>query len=287
MCLGRFPSQTLLSRPEATHLAPHFYALCKKISQGDLGAFERHLDVSSETSHWFLRKRILLQLRTRGEVLVWRALIKKTFKYVGHQPEGERMVPFLRLRLVQVAAQFSLNRTASTARMLTKQGTFSFMTQALTPPSEDYTDPDFDGVDEAVNETGFDVESGSYDDDQIGQHQNSLLTPPDEEASPTMAEIESIVASLIQQGFLRGFLTHGNNPRFAVPGSGTHGGPLNYGFPNIWEVIKSREDDTVPGWVRGEDRPKATPFGSATVFGAGGGGRVVNLSGARPVSAGS
>jgi nuclear mRNA export protein PCID2/THP1 len=288
ICLGRFPSQTLLSRPEATDVAPHFYSLCKIISQGDLGAFQTHLDVSSETSHWFLRKRILLQLRNRGEVLVWRALIKKTFKYVGLQPEGNRMVPYLRLPLIQAAAQFSLNRATTTTRTLTKQGTFSFVTQVPTPPAEeDYTDPDLDGADEAVNETGFDVESGSYDDDLIGQHQDSFFTPPNEEASPTMAEIQSILASLIQQGFLRGFLTHGDNPRFAVPGSGTHGGPLIHGFPNVWEVIKSREDETVPGWVQREDQQKATPFGPPGGFGVGGGGRVVNLSGARPVNAGS
>jgi hypothetical protein len=288
ICLGRFPSQTLLSRPEATELSPHFYPLCKIIAQGDLGTFEKHLDLTSETSQWFLCKRILLQLRNRGEVLIWRTLIQKTFRYAGHQPAGDRMVPFLRLPFVQAAAQFSLHRArAPSRRTLTKQGTFSFMTQQPTPPAEDdYTDPDLEGIDAAVNEMGFDVDSGSYDDAQIGRHQHSLLTPLNEEATPSIAEVESIFASLIQQGFLRGFLTHGEKPRFAVPGSGPHGGALVHGFPNIWQVIKGREDDTVPGWVRKDDSLQADPSATQRELEAGRGGRVVNLSGARPAGAG-
>lgn len=198
------------------------------------------------------------------------------------------MVPFLRLPFVQAAAHFSQERArAPSNRTLTKQGTFSLMTQQPTPPAENaYTDPDLDGIDAAVNETGFDVDSGSYDDAQIGQHQHSLLTSPNEEASPSIAEVESIFASLIQQGFLRGFLTHGEKPRFAVPGSGPHGGPLVHGFPNIWQVVRDGEDDKVPGWVRKDDRLRAEPSAMPTGFGAGGGGRVVNLSGARPAGAG-
>lgn len=289
ICLGRFPSQTLFSRPEATELTPHFYPLCKIVAQGDLGTFQKHLDLSSETSLWFLRKRILLQLRNRVEVLVWRTLIRKTFMFAGFQPEGQRMVPFLRLPFVQAAASFSLQRArAPSDRTLTKQGTFTFMKQQPTPPPEDtYIDPDLDGIDAAVNETGFDVESGSYDDAQVGQHQYSLLTTGNEETSPNMAEVESIFASLIQQGFLRGFLTHGEKPRFAVPGSGPNGGPLVHGFPNIWQVISAREDDTVPGWVRRDDQRKAGSSAMQSEFGAGAGGRVVNLSGARPAGAGA
>jgi hypothetical protein len=288
ICLGRFPSQTLLSRPEATDLAPHFYPLCHIIAQGDLGTFHKHLDLRSESSRWFLRKRILLQLRNRGEVLVWRSLIRKTFRYAGHQPAGDRMVPFLRLPFVQAAAQFSLQRArAPSNRTLTKQGTFSFVMQQPTPPAEDdYTDPDLDGVDAAINETGFDVETGSYDDTQIGQLQHSLLTPSTAEPTPSIAEVESIFASLIHQGFLRGFLTHGEKPRFAVPGSNPNGGPLVHGFPNIWRVVEGREEEGVPGWVRREDNPPAGPFAGQGGSGAGGGGRVVNLSGARPAGAG-
>lgn len=165
--------------------------------------------------------------------------------------------------------------------------------QQPTPPAEDdYTDPDLEGVDAAINETGFDVESGNYDDTQIGQHQHSLLTSPTEEASPSMAEVESMFASLIQQGFLRGFLTHGEKPRFAVPGSNPYGGPLVHGFPNIWQVIEGREEDAVPGWVRKEN--SSTQAGGFTARsgigggagGGGGGGRVVSLSGARPAGAG-
>ena len=64
-----------------------------------------------------------------------------------------------------------------------------------------------------------------------------------------MAEVESIMASMLQQGLLNGFLTH-TNPRFAVPGSKTGGGALKVAFPTIWQTIAKRSTNKVPGWVK-------------------------------------
>lgn len=96
--------------------------------------------------------------------------------------------------------------------------------------------------------------------------------------TPMMREIESILASLLTQGLMRGYLTHGN-PRFAIPGARVRGA-LPTGFPNVWQTIYAREseDDSVPGWVK-PPSPAAQPLAAA------GGGRVVNLSGARPAGA--
>jgi nuclear mRNA export protein PCID2/THP1 len=93
-----------------------------------------------------------------------------------------------------------------------------------------------------------------------------------------MREIESILASLLTQGLMRGFLTH-KNPRFAIPGARLRGA-LPTGFPDVWQTIYAREseDDNVPGWVQ-----PPSPSPAVRAPGAAAGGRVVNLSGARPV----
>jgi hypothetical protein len=70
-----------------------------------------------------------------------------------------------------------------------------------------------------------------------------------EEESPTMAEVESIMASMLQQGLLNGFLTH-TNPRFAVAGSKAGGGPLKVAFPTVWQTASRRSTNEVPGWVK-------------------------------------
>jgi nuclear mRNA export protein PCID2/THP1 len=93
---------------------------------------------------------------------------------------------------------------------------------------------------------------------------------------PDLPEIEAIVASLVQQGLLHGFVSH-NLSRFAVLGTKVRGGALNAGFPSPWGVMNDRAEGggtEVPGWVR-EER-KVTLGG------------VVSLTGiARPVGVGT
>ena len=81
-------------------------------------------------------------------------------------------------------------------------------------------------------------------------------------------EIESICGSLIMQGFLNGFISH-KTKRFAITGTRRAGSALKAGFPNVWEVIKSKNEEEVSGWVK-------------TMSNEGGGGGVVRLAGARP-----
>jgi nuclear mRNA export protein PCID2/THP1 len=231
MILGRFPSLALLSRPEAADIGLQFIPLCKIIRRGDLGLFHQYMDLNSESAQWFLKRSILFQLRNRCEVLVWRSLIRKCFLLVGYKGE-EKKVPFLRLNAVLHAARWSLGRPNPSADFDAHQ--------------TKYIDPEFAGMDEAINDTGFDLDTGEYYDEYIGQY-----TPYDEEPTecPTMNEVESIVLSLIQQGFLRGFALH-TNPRFAIPGSQNKGGPLKTGFPQAWGVIASKASgEPVPGWV--------------------------------------
>ncbi|KIW80692.1 hypothetical protein Z517_07308 [Fonsecaea pedrosoi CBS 271.37] len=262
LCLGRFPSSTLLSRPEGRDIGHRFIPLCKIIQTGDLGMFHQLLDLDTVSGQWFLRRSILFQLRNRCEILVWRSLIRKTFLLAGYMGE-EKKIPFLRLSYVRHAATWALGkqRTRSTANGF---GSHVAWTE------EKYVDPEFADMDAAINETGFDLETGLYIDEYIGQY------VPDNsggEDSPAMNEVESVVLSLIQQGLLRGFALH-TNPRFAIPGSQKAGGPMKAGFPAVWSVTSDKDEGgPVPGWVE-EGNLDAT-----------GGGRVVRITGARPAGA--
>ncbi|OAP56455.1 hypothetical protein AYL99_09634 [Fonsecaea erecta] len=259
LCLGRFPSAALLSRPEGSDIGPRFTPLCKIIQTGDLGSFHQYLDLDSESGQWFLKRSILFQLRNRCEILVWRSLIRKTFLLAGYMGE-EKKIPFLRLSYVHHAAVWALGRLRAKS-----------MAKGFGSPApladEKYVDPEFADMDAAINETGFDPDTGLYVDEYIGQY---VPYSGDGEESPAMNEVESAVLSLIQQGLLRGFALH-TNPRFAIPGSQKAGGPMKAGFPQVWSVTASKDGgEPVPGWVEEGN------------LDAGGGGRVVRIFGARP-----
>ena len=99
------------------------------------------------------------------------------------------------------------------------------------------------------------------------------VVEPEPPLLPNMEVIESIIASLIEQGLLHGFISHAQR-RFAITGV-KDARPVQVGFPRVWDVISARANNEVPGWVK---ERKAPAFGP---------GMVVNLSGARPVGAAS
>ncbi|KAF9630848.1 PCI/PINT associated module [Lasiodiplodia theobromae] len=251
--LGRFPSQHLYQQPEAVGLRERFGPICRAIVKGDLARFRTLLDVDKgEHVEWFLFHRILFQLRNRCEVLVWRSLIRRTFLINGDQGDPtSRKAPTLGLQDLVVLAQF-LEKKALSPEAATYRGpaqrhpNWAFFT---IEPSKNqlYVDADFEGADEVEPEF----------------------------LAPDMDEIESIVASLIDQGLLGGFISH-RQLRFAITGA-KRKGALAAGFPKPWQVIKAKFSDEVPGWKA--DSPTARTGGA---FGAG---RVINLSGARPVGA--
>ncbi|KZF25181.1 hypothetical protein L228DRAFT_243975 [Xylona heveae TC161] len=253
MTLGRFPSQALLRRPEAAGLAEKFLPICRAISRGDLATFRSFFGPEGPHTDYFLRRRLLLPLRDRCEVLVWRSMARKTFLLAGSQGDpGARKAPTFDLhdllRLTQVLERRSFGQTQK--KPIGKTHTNSiFMFQnsqqnGIKP--ELYVDPDVKGVAEPAG-------------------------PPE----PTMLDIESMVSSLIYQGFLGGFISH-RQLRFAIRGA-KEKGSLNAGFPNVWEVIKSRSSDAVPGWKR--DEVSSVRNGVSRPPGPG---MVIHLSGARP-----
>jgi hypothetical protein len=94
---------------------------------------------------------------------------------------------------------------------------------------------------------------------------------------PDIADVEAMVASLVAQDLLHGFVSH-SLKRFAILGAKQKGGALAAGFPAPWAVMKERAGPgatDVPGWVSGNGMAQVRMGG------------VVNLSGiARPVGSG-
>lgn len=307
--MGRFPSLELLQRPESQALAERFIPICRLIVRGDCIAFREHLAADSPDTEWFARKGILLPLRNRCEILVWRSLTRKVFIHGGFHgdtrpgaPRGPP--PFLYLDKLEAAVKWLQSQHTQSSRTADAQaGSLEYGTQiAYKPPDRDVagidgfpeTEPEDDLIskymDYVAPEGYFDARGqwldnptrelidGEPDTDYSEYELNPYAgrTPTGEgKPTPLMREIESILSSLLTQKLMGGYLTH-KNPRFAIPGARLRG-PLPTGFPNVWQTIYAREneDAVVPGWVQ-------VPSPAAAMAGAGGG-RVVNLKGARPV----
>lgn len=258
--LGRFPAPELLRRQEAAGLSQKFLPLCSAIAKGDITSFRRLLDIKSPNADWFLHKRILLQLSNRCEMLVWRSLARKTFLLSGSQGDTTNkkaatldLKDLLTLAIYLEFKALSL-ASADNTRKNRRLHTNSIFQSSPSPPPlgiSGYTSPD-------------------------------LLTfglPPAPPRLPTMPVIESLVASLVTQDLLHGYISHGAQ-RFAITGAKLTVTALEAGFPVVWETLSGRADHEVPGWVR---EVKAT--GGDKVLANSGQGRVVNLSGARPAGA--
>lgn len=321
--MGRFPSLHLLQRPEAQGLGDKFIPLCQLIARGDYIAFRDHLSMNSPATEWFARKGILLPLRNRCEILVWRSLSRKVFIHGGFhgEPQGQTQrgpPPFLYLNKLEAAVRWLQSQHPSSSTMPT---TSQFANNLLSPANKSSygsqivsvaPDQDFVSLNGPVtNGNGPDPSllskysdylcpEGSFDatgqwqpnpsrtlvdgvpDSDYSQYElDPYAEGFDEESdkpSTLLREIESILASLLTQGLMRGYLTH-RNPRFAIPGARLRGA-LPTGFPNVWQTIYAREseDTGVPGWVQ---PPSPMAMGGAATLA--GGGRVVNLSGAKPV----
>src|SRR5215471_6903367 len=119
--LGRFPSATLLQRPESNGLAEIFVPICRLIASGDFVAFRSHLAVDSPHADWFARKGILLQLRNRCEILVWRSLTRKVFIFGGFHGDQKTQAqrgppPFLYLQRLETAVRWLESRGSTEQR---------------------------------------------------------------------------------------------------------------------------------------------------------------------------
>lgn len=342
MILGRLPGQILL-RDQAAHMISRpFLQLAQIIKSGDIGRFHNYLDYTnpdSEAANWFLKQSILFQIRSRCEVLVWRSLVYHTMRLAGNNlgdetgAGGGKQMPWVRFISLSQAADLSFTRA--------RQAVYESSNGLINHDVDEYIDPDFADPDDdeeddheedrdntqPANPSPFGSSPSPFAKSPFnnissqpqpqphtnGDSNHSHTSYPDLPylSPPTPTEINSILLSLISQGFLKGFIQHSQpdllQSRFAIPGvrkpaststSTPFSSPFNsigtgaangsveawkeVGFPNIWEVINAKyaewegnDDGDVPGWItkaKVERREKRNE----------GGGRVIYLSGARP-----
>lgn len=255
-------------------------------------------------------------MRNRCEVLVWRSLIRKVFIFGGFHgdPSAQRAPPPIlhlskvetAVRLLQARHGLTPNVGFSTSKAM--KGT-SMITISI-PADSDYDG--FTGLESKANdaevddylftsvyfdENGVRIENpgqqliqgpeyeqytDSLDDLYPAIYGRSSSTNRENSSTKMLQEIESIAASLIKQNLLGGYLTH-NPARFVIPGA-KHVGAMAKGFPNIWQTVSSEQHsygEKVPAWIIA---PQAAPIRStfpAAGGAPGGGGRVINLKGAK------
>ncbi|KAF2862205.1 hypothetical protein K470DRAFT_243865 [Piedraia hortae CBS 480.64] len=206
LLLGRFPSREMLGREECVGLGEYFGPICEAVRRGNVSALRGHLDLKGPLAQWFLRFRILFQLRSRCEVLAWRSIVRRTWLAVGTRPPPES----------KITPQVGLEELGVAFRL-----------------------------------------AGAEDMDGEGDE-----------------AVESKLASLIDQGLVRGFIAH-RHRKFCITGVQKHDGDaLRAGFPEPWSVmVKKAEGEhriRVPGW--------RTTEAPVQVLGG-----VVNLKGVREI----
>jgi nuclear mRNA export protein PCID2/THP1 len=228
--------------------------ISRAIQKGDMVAFKRALGPESGNERWFFQKGVLLPLLSRCEVVVWRSLARRVFLLTYQSPTdpNSRKAPTLDLGDLVAAAQYCQKILEGWVKPI---DSMTAMQSGRTHPNAMFMKPpDLVPPSEGPKKLGA----------QGGMVFGNLM--------PNLVEIEAIVASIVQQGLLHGFISH-NQGKFAIIGSKQRGGPLNAGFPEVWEALKARaqkgDDFEIPGWVLKER--------------AGMGGTVVHLTSARPI----
>ncbi|KUJ16699.1 COP9 signalosome-like protein complex subunit 12 [Mollisia scopiformis] len=259
MILGRFPSGEFANRPEAADLLPIFMPVVAAIKKGNMVAFKHSLGPQLGNEKWLFHHGVLLPLLSRCEPLVWRSLARRVFLLTYTFPWDPTS---------NKAAVLNLSDMLAAAQLCQK------LLEGWIRPIDNMTE----------------MQNGRVHPNAMFMKRPSLAPPPEGRKKlspkqgiifcnkmPRMLDVESIVAGLVAQGFLHGFMSHAQG-KFAIIGSKQKNGPLNAGFPSPWEVISARaksekRDEEVPGWIQKERK-----------IGMGG---VVNLSGiARPVGSG-
>lgn len=241
--LGRFPSDVLLARPEARSLAPVFRPLCQAIrGGGDFVLFQHTLAAHED---WLLDKGLLIPLTHRLRPALWRSLARRTFLLTYTPPEDamSRRAATLDLADLHTAATFCQRKL-----------------EGWLPPSQQ---PGPSHRPQNVSS----VYMRALRNSALNPDHTTLVPPPSgprrlrpneglvwANAEVTFDDVEMMVATLVEQGLMHGFIAHGQG-RFAIIGAKAKG-PVAAGWPAVWQAIKDRRYDVevnldeVPGWVR-------------------------------------
>ncbi|KAJ0158583.1 PCI domain-containing protein [Colletotrichum tanaceti] len=246
LLLGRLPSQLLLSRPEASSIAPIYQPLAQSIRRGDFVLFQHAL---AQHEKYLFDKGLLLLLTHRLRPLLWRSLARKTF-LLTYAPGPDDAS--------STATATATNRRAATLDLADLHATASYLQRRL----EGYVPSKSPSSFSSASVSPAFLAAVSHD------ASSTLVPPPGGPRklrpneglvwgnSPVeMDDVEMTVAALIQLGFMHGFVAHSQG-RFAVMGA-TKKSPVLAGWPMPWVAIRERqyeEDldlDHVPGWVKG------------------------------------
>ena len=264
---GRFPSEHIYQRDEAAGLRENIGPICRAIKLGDVESFRRLTSFSSPSGQWLLRHKVLLQIREGCEMLVWRSLLRRIFLLAGspakQSNQGKVIAGSLELRLVLHVARHLEKRALSPERVGdggpgNRNLNWIFMDDADAIPAalkKQLVAAEFEGLTDPA--TGRDL----YHSPPPSLLDNRL---------PDIDTIEATVATLIDQGFLNGYV-HRATRKFALQGGrGQAGGIPNQSeaavaaFPNVWQVVKKA--NTSKGITNGVAGP----------------GQVIRMTGARP-----
>lgn len=231
--LGRFPSQTLLSRPEAATLSPVFVPIMAAVRKGNFIDFQQAIAAHED---WLHRKGLLFTFMYRLRPVVWRSFIRRIFLLTFEPPQGNdnpRAAPTLNLVDVFVAATYVQKRLEGYV------------------PSSGRPQPQS----RAPSNSLFMMAVQNNVAGEAGPTSTLVLPPgarpralrPSEglfwgNLPVTMKEVEGVVAALAAQGLMHGFLAH-SSARFAIMGAKKGGGPLAAGWPNVARSVQERLEE--------------------------------------------
>ncbi|KAI2607608.1 uncharacterized protein GGS25DRAFT_496760 [Hypoxylon fragiforme] len=242
LVLGRLPSQALLQRPEAQSMAQVYSQIAQSIRTGNYILFQHTI---KQHEDWLRSKglRLLTTLQYRLRPLLWRSLSRRTFVLTYIPPaEGD-------------------SRKAITLDLAHFETAMAFVQKRL----EGYLParPTSRGRQSQVNSMFLKAVSNSIGP---GNETSTLAPPPGgpKQLSPeegvlygnrpvTAHHVESVVASLIAQDLLHGYIAHSMGV-FAIMGAKQKGSAVAAGWPNVGEIIDQRSIElVVPGWVKEEE----------------------------------
>ncbi|KAK1755932.1 cop9 signalosome complex subunit 12 [Echria macrotheca] len=245
LLLGRFPSATLLQRPEAAGFSDIFVPICAAIRQGSFVAFHQAMTHGRD---WLWDRGVYLTLLHRLKPLVWRSFSRKVFLLTWQSDNAAD--PSSRK-----AASLSLDHMVTAASYVQK------LLEGYVPlrPAPKARPPHISAVFmKAVSNNVAEAES------------DSLLAPPPGgprhlmpseglifgNKKPDLDSIESKMAGLVYAGLLNGFMAR-QQKLFAVEGAKKTGGnPVLAGWPNPYQSIVERfreeYDDAAAAWRNGE-----------------------------------
>ena len=235
LILGKFPSERLLARPECVGLDRMFYPICHAVRSGDFRGFRCALgDEGPETwrRDWWMKTQLYLTLKNRCQILLWRGLVRKTFLITRPDPKIEgTKPPIVQLNDVLTLGRFLHGPARKINPLFLGQG------------SDSGQDSDDEGYDE-TSYFGLEME---------------------------MVDVECAVISLLDQGFVKGYIARQSSGPLVVLGKSEP-------FPQVAELYRrlaSRErlmdEDGMDS-----DYEAVNP----------GGGKVVRLTGVKPIGFG-